>query len=143
MKKIILILTLCVAFGISAWSQSTGTIELRDGQKLSGTITKYSPQNGYSYTFYRVDNENGTYYVSEADVQSYDTKRFATTPSKKGKKGIGKIFGAIGVAMTGAIGIGAMIGKKLHNKSAKAKEEKETITQPKSKKAKKALIFGE
>lgn len=76
MKKIILFLILSLAIVLSAWSQSgqNGTIELKDGQKLSGVITKFSPQNGYNHTFFRIDNENGTIYVPESDVKTNVSK---------------------------------------------------------------------
>ena len=52
----------------------SGTLDLRDGTRLSGTITKFTPENGYPTTFYRVDNGNETRYVSVEEVLASDGK---------------------------------------------------------------------
>ena len=139
MKKIFLILLLALG-SFAAWSQSgqNGTLELRNGSKISGTITKYSPQNGYAYTFYRIDNDNSTLYIPESEVLSVDTKRIMSSKKKSdNNKGLKKALGAIGIAMTG------IVGATIHHLKKK-KHDKEEPNNASNKKPKlKKLIFSE
>ena len=51
-----------------------------------GTITKFTPENGYPTTFYRVDNGNETRYVSAEEVLVSDDKsKVAKKSEVKGK----------------------------------------------------------
>ncbi|MBO7481936.1 MAG: hypothetical protein J6T63_07500 [Bacteroidales bacterium] len=74
MKRLILIIVCIAACSASLLAQVTysGTLDLRDGTRLSGTITKFTPENGYPTTFYRVDNGNETRYVSVEEVLGSD-----------------------------------------------------------------------
>ena len=76
MKRLILIIVCIAACSASLLAQVTysGTLDLRDGTQLSGTITKFTPENGYPTTFYRVDNGNETRYVSAEEVLASDDK---------------------------------------------------------------------
>ena len=76
MKRLILIIVCIAACSASLLAQVTysGTLDLRDGTRLSGTITKFTPENGYPTTFYRVDNGNETRYVSAEEVLVSDDK---------------------------------------------------------------------
>lgn len=76
MKRLILIIVCIAACSASLLAQVTysGTLDLRDGTRLSGTITKFTPENGYPTTFYRVDNGTETRYVSAEEVLVSDDK---------------------------------------------------------------------
>lgn len=94
MKRLILIIVCIAACSASLLAQVTysGTLDLRDGTRLSGTITKFTPENGYPTTFYRVDNGNETRYVSAEEVLVSDDKPKVAEKSevKEGNSGKSK-----------------------------------------------------
>ncbi|MBR5982268.1 MAG: hypothetical protein IK025_00900 [Bacteroidales bacterium] len=87
MRKILLVMFCVVASSLSMLAQVTyeGTLNLRDGTKLTGTITVFTPENGYPTTFYRVDSGTETRYFSENDVAVSDAKRNQTVKNAEAK----------------------------------------------------------